>query len=110
MVGKSDIDGIEPSRQQDMHILRSLAQKGRLRTLSSSLESRKFIFGEDTATKASMLGVLYLQPSYEVVPYNISWRGLLVLLILRIGNARALDWDKRVQTPTSFHILLSLIS
>lgn len=51
-----------------------------------------------------MLGVLYLQPSYEVVPYNISWRGLLVLLILRIGNARALDWDKRVQTPTSFRI------
>lgn len=49
-----------------------------------------------------MLGVLYLQPSYEVVPYNISWRGLLVLLILRIGNARALDWDKQVQTPTSF--------
>lgn len=86
-----------------MHILRSLAQKGRLRTLSSSLESRKFIFGEDTATKASMLGVLYLQPSYEVVPYNISWRGLLVLLILRIGNARALDWDKRVQTPTLFY-------
>lgn len=85
-----------------MHIPRSLAQKGRLRTLSSSLESRKFIFGEDTATKASMLGVLYLQPSYEVVPYNISWRGLLVLLILRIGNARALDWDKQVQTPTSF--------
>ena len=87
-----------------MHILRSLAQKGRLRTLSSSLESRKFIFGEDTATKASMLGVLYLQPSYEVVPYNISWRGLLVLLILRIGNARALDWDKQVQTPTSFYL------
>ena len=85
-----------------MHIPRSLAQKGRLRTLSSSLESRKFIFGEDTATKASMLGVLYLQPSYEVVPYNISWRGLFVLLILRIGNARALDWDKQVQTPTSF--------
>lgn len=51
MVGKSDIDGIEPSRQQDMHILWSLAQKGRLRTLSSSLESRKFIFGEDKATE-----------------------------------------------------------
>ena len=33
---------IGSSRLQDMCILRSLAQKGRLRTLSSSLESRKF--------------------------------------------------------------------
>ena len=34
-----------------MHSRRSLAHEGRLQTLSSSLEFRKFIFGEDKATK-----------------------------------------------------------
>lgn len=80
MVGKSDIDGIEPSRQQDMHILWSLAQKGRLRTLSSTVKLRNF----DTTQKIRQLNVhvkcIVLAPIKIGVFYNILWRGLLCCL------------------------------
>ena len=104
MVGKSDIDGIEPSRQQDMYILRSLAQKGRLRTLSSSLESRKFN-SQKIRQRNVRVGCIVSAP-FMAYAYNISWRGLLALLILWGGNARARDWDKQVQNPTSFFMFL----
>ena len=80
MVGKSDIDGIEPSRQQDMYILWSLAQKGRLRTLSSSLESRKFN-SQKIRQRNVCVGCIVSAP-FMAYAYNISWRGLLALLIL----------------------------
>jgi len=91
---------IEPSRQQDMHILWSLAHKGRLRTLSSSLESRKFN-SQKIRQRNVRVGCIVSAP-FMAYAYNISWRGLLALLILWGGNARARDWDKQVQTPTSF--------
>ena len=74
MVGKSDIDGIEPSRQQNMYILRSLAQKGRLRTLSSTVKLRNF----DTTQKIRQLNVhakcIVLAPIKIGVFYNIAVR------------------------------------
>ena len=74
-----------------------LLEKGRLRTLSSTVESRKFR-PEESATETSALGVLYPVDSCFVLQeqhYNISRRGLSRVAYPGQGNARALLWDKR---------------
>ena len=60
---------------------RILVEKGRLRTLSSVTESRKFKCQEDIATEASTLRVLYTAYSYMGF-VNISRRGLSSCLSL----------------------------
>ena len=75
-----------PSRQLAMYGRKLLAQKGRLRTLSSTFESRKFKLGEDKATKRPRWAY-YIYTSSRGIPCNISWRGLSMLLILRESNA-----------------------
>ena len=84
-------------------MVKSYWKKGRLRTLSSTHESRKFR-PEENATEASMLGVLYpVHITYcdvsdstilHGVGYQVAYPGQ--------GNARARAWDRRVRAPTSF--------
>ena len=76
--------------------------KGRLRTLSSDVESRKFTSQEDTQQErplwvycTQLIGAssIYLGVGYRVA---YPWQ----------GNARALHRDKRSRAPTSFRIIL----
>ena len=82
--------------------------KGRLRTLSSTSESRKFNVSEDTQPKRlrgmyCMLSVLLTVPIYHGVGY-------LELLILRQGSARARMWDRReVEFPRFCFLRLMII-
>ena len=90
MVGKSDIDGIESSRQQDMYILRSLAQKGRLRTLSfGSQTSQLWLNPKEIRQRNVRVRCIVSAPLLAYV-YNNSWRGLLALLILWVRQCEGL--------------------
>ena len=71
-----------------MHFLRSLAQKGRLRTLSSSLESRKFN-SQKIKQRNVRVRCIVSAPLLAYV-YNISWRELLALLILWVRQCEGL--------------------
>ena len=69
---------------------------GRLRTLSSTHESRKFSLGRKR-NGASTLGVLHLIGKHFDVNASAIYHdvGQLELLILRQGDARARAWDRR---------------
>ena len=69
-----------------------LVVKGRLRTLSSDVESRKFKPRRD-ATGTSTSGVLH-SALYMRASLNISRRGLSRVAYPWQGNARALHRDK----------------
>ena len=77
----------------------NLLEIGRLRTLSSTVESRKFKSQEDAQPKRPRW--VYC---YHTV--NISRRGLTRVAYPWQGDARARQWDKRtVVTPTSFFFI-----
>ena len=76
--------------------------KGRLRTLSSVCESRKFQCTRRNATETSTLGVLYTA-LMGLRQYISAWA--IELLILVQGNARAHTRDRRSRAPTSFRII-----
>ena len=77
---------------------------GRLRTLSSAVESRKFSVQEDTQRSVHVGCMIPLRygDCRSVIGRHISRRGLLVLLIPAQGDARARQRDRRtVEAPTS---------
>ena len=79
-------------------------EKGRLRTPSSTVESRKFKSPEETQPERLRWVYCTLSPYYNKgrLPCNTSRRGLTRVAYPGQGNARARQWDKRkVVTPTS---------
>ena len=77
--------------------------KGRLRTLSSTWESRKFKTRR-YRNRTSTLSVLYPVRIWAVsiylgVGYRVAYPGQ--------GNARALTWDRRSRAPTSFRLTIN---
>ena len=84
----------------------TLVVKGRLRTLSSVCESRKFHSTRRNATRTSTLGVLHSAYTFMGI-VNISRRGLSRVAYPWQGDARALHRDKRSRAPTSFRIIIT---
>ena len=68
-------------------------EKGRLRTLSSTIESRKFERQEDTATEASTSGVLYPIANNRLV--------IDVCIYTRRGLMRCLSLTEAMREPDS---------
>ena len=83
--------------------------KGRLRTLSSTVESRKFKSRRNATERPRWVYytlLIHARRGMQIM-YNISRRGLTRVAYPGQGNARARQWDKReVVTPTSLYINL----
>ena len=80
---------------------RILVEKGRLRTLSSDVESRKFTSQEETQ-RGVHIGCVVLCPIQRTMSISLGV-GYRVAYPWQ-GNARALHRDKRSRAPTSFRI------
>ena len=78
-----------------------LLEKGRLRTLSSAVESRKFRSQKKTQPQRPHWVYCTLFTSHingeQSLQYHATWA--IELLILRLGNARARRRGKRVEHP-----------
>jgi len=83
----------------------TLVVKGRLRTLSSDVESRKFN-AKKRRSRNVHFGCIVPYTLSVVCSLNISRRGLSRVAYPWQGDARALHRDKRSRAPTSFRVTI----
>lgn len=100
---------IGSSRQQDMYILRSLAQKGRLRTLSFGPQTSQLWLNPKEIRQRNVRVRCIVSAPLLAYVYNISWRGLLALLILWVRQCEGLRTGISEYRLPRLFISLSLI-